>query len=92
MQAKLRGRPAHVNNRDRRNLEKILEVLYGGPRLLITHSGELDTYLNGTGSGREKGRSRPRIATHGPQTFPARDASNALNARDSDTLVPLTRS
>src|SRR3954470_15602820 len=28
--AKLRGRPAHVNNRVCQNLEKILEVLYGG--------------------------------------------------------------
>src|SRR6187431_2812869 len=37
--AKLRGRPAHVNNRDCQNLEKILEVLYGGQRALVSHSG-----------------------------------------------------
>src|SRR6188768_3565700 len=45
MLAKLRGRPAHVNNPDCQNLEKILEVRYGVRPTLIKHTGALETYL-----------------------------------------------
>jgi len=75
MLAKLRGRPAHVNNRDCQNLEKILEVLYGGRVQLHTCSGAFFAYRGG--------RSLSSIATRSPAQLPLSSRSTTSQPKSA---------
>src|ERR1041384_2536403 len=99
MLAKLRGRPAHVNNRDCQNLEKILEVLYGVQRIPIIRSGKRSTYLD-TGSptlqerfglGRSQSSHAPPSTRGSRRTSPHRGSARSALVYASPRSAELAR-